>query len=113
MAQIEASSGGGGGKRRGVKYLVDTSPNMTTLPPEYVLPVQPPPASGGDGEIPVIDLSGLDGPIERRRLTVETISSACADWGFFRIFHILETLEAFNDMGMAGNFPQVQREFNE
>ncbi|GMP77770.1 hypothetical protein CsSME_00033933 [Camellia sinensis var. sinensis] len=28
-------------------------------------------------------------------------------------FHILETLEAFNDMGMAGNFPQVQREFNE
>ncbi|GMP60736.1 hypothetical protein CsSME_00023476 [Camellia sinensis var. sinensis] len=22
-------------------------------------------------------------------------------------FHILETLEAFNDMGMAGNFPQV------
>ncbi|CAL5394374.1 unnamed protein product [Camellia sinensis] len=87
MAQIEASSCGGGGKTRGVKYLVDTSPNMTTLPPEYALPVPPPPASGGDGEIPVIDLSGLDGPIERRRLTVETISSACADWGFFRIIN--------------------------
>ncbi|CAL5336621.1 unnamed protein product [Camellia sinensis] len=74
-------------QEEGVKYLVDATPNMTTLPPEYVLPVPPPPASGGNGEIPVIDLSGLDGPIERRRLTVEAISSACADWGFFRIIN--------------------------
>ncbi|KAL6975745.1 hypothetical protein U1Q18_024538 [Sarracenia purpurea var. burkii] len=75
-----------GGYRKGVKHLVETAPNMRVLPPEYVLPLPPAdviPVDGG--AIPVVDLSGLGGPTEQRMSTVQVISSACADWGFFRV----------------------------
>ncbi|GMP55699.1 hypothetical protein CsSME_00020443 [Camellia sinensis var. sinensis] len=34
-------------------------------------------------------------------------------WDEWWRIHILEALEAFSDMGMAGNFLQADREFNE
>ncbi|KAH7844906.1 hypothetical protein Vadar_032893 [Vaccinium darrowii] len=75
--------------RKGVKYLVDTTPYMRVLPEEYVLPLQPKinRMSAGSAAIPVIDLSGLDGPVERRMMTAEAIASACAEWGFFRVIN--------------------------
>ena len=72
--------------KKGVKYLVDTVPNMRELPPEYVLALPPEnPIIASHDAIPVIDLSGLDGSIECRMMTVEAIASACAHWGFFRV----------------------------
>ncbi|CAA0816096.1 2-oxoglutarate (2OG) and Fe(II)-dependent oxygenase superfamily protein [Striga hermonthica] len=74
--------------KKGVKYLVETSPEMTSLPPEYVLPqLQEDPLSASTAEVPVIDLSGLDGPPHLRLSTVKAISSACELWGFFRIIN--------------------------
>ncbi|GER53260.1 2-oxoglutarate (2OG) and Fe(II)-dependent oxygenase superfamily protein [Striga asiatica] len=73
--------------KKGVKYLVETSPEMTSLPPEYVLPLQEDPLSAATAEVPVIDLSGLDGPRHLRLSTVKAISSACELWGFFRIIN--------------------------
>ncbi|PSS14444.1 Protein DOWNY MILDEW RESISTANCE like [Actinidia chinensis var. chinensis] len=74
--------------KKGVKYLVDTVPNMRELPPEYVLALPPEnPIIASHDAIPVIDLSGLDGSIECRMMTVEAIASACAHWGFFRIIN--------------------------
>ncbi|KAG5551841.1 hypothetical protein RHGRI_010070 [Rhododendron griersonianum] len=79
---------GCGDRRKGVKYLVDTTPCMRVLPEEYVLPLQPEKMiSSSRVAIPVIDLSGLDGSIGRRSMTVEAIGSACAHWGFFRIIN--------------------------
>lgn len=77
---------GRGDRKKGVKYLVDTTSCMRVLPEEYVLPLQPEkliPSSRV--AIPVIDLSGLDGSIGRRLMTVEAIGSACAHWGCFRV----------------------------
>ncbi|XP_059285041.1 protein DOWNY MILDEW RESISTANCE 6-like [Lycium ferocissimum] len=73
--------------RKGVKYLVDNSKDMKMLPPEYVLPLpeKERPSLAIHGSIPVIDLSGLYGPVEQRLSTIHAISSACAEWGFFRV----------------------------
>ncbi|KAL2476792.1 2-oxoglutarate (2OG) and Fe(II)-dependent oxygenase superfamily protein [Abeliophyllum distichum] len=73
--------------RKGVKFLIDTAPDMKMLPSEFVLPLLRNPLSVLHAEIPVIDLSGLDGPVQRRVSTIRDISSACADWGFFRIIN--------------------------
>ncbi|KAL2476788.1 2-oxoglutarate (2OG) and Fe(II)-dependent oxygenase superfamily protein [Abeliophyllum distichum] len=73
--------------RKGVKFLIDTAPDMKKLPSEFVLPLLSNPLSVLHAEIPVIDLSGLDGPVQRRVSTIRDISSACADWGFFRIIN--------------------------
>ncbi|XP_015160641.1 flavonol synthase/flavanone 3-hydroxylase-like [Solanum tuberosum] len=73
--------------KKGVKYLVDNSKNMKMLPLEFVLPIPEGerPSLAIDGSIPVIDLSGLNGPVEQRLSTIHAISSACALWGFFRV----------------------------
>lgn len=71
--------------RKGVKFLIDTEPDMKKLPSEFALPLLRNPLSVVHAEIPVIDLSGLDGPVQRRVSTIRDISSACADWGFFRV----------------------------
>ncbi|XP_049415061.1 2-oxoglutarate-dependent dioxygenase 19-like [Solanum stenotomum] len=73
--------------KKGVKYLVDNSKNMKVLPSQFVLPIPEGerPSLAIDGSIPVIDLSGLNGPVEQRLSTIHAISSACALWGFFRV----------------------------
>lgn len=70
---------------KGVKYLVDTSPNMIEIPPEFVLPPSLSPSfPAGQTPIPIIDLHHLNGPPESRAKVVNAIGSACADWGLFR-----------------------------
>ncbi|KAA8524489.1 hypothetical protein F0562_010912 [Nyssa sinensis] len=96
---------GGGECRKGVKYLVDAAPNMRTLPSEYIMPQPLIPSSVNAAPIPIVDLSGLDGAVERRMIAVQAISSACAEWGFFRIINhgidislmdeMLETVKGF------------------
>ncbi|XP_009785264.1 protein DOWNY MILDEW RESISTANCE 6-like [Nicotiana sylvestris] len=73
--------------RKGVKYLIDNSKDMKILPPEFVLPLPEAerPSLAICGSIPVIDLSGLNGTVEQRLSTIHAISSACAEWGFFRV----------------------------
>ncbi|OIT38973.1 PREDICTED: protein DOWNY MILDEW RESISTANCE 6-like [Nicotiana attenuata] len=74
--------------RKGVKYLIDNSKDdMKILPPEFVLPLPEAerPSLAICGSIPVIDLSGLNGTVEQRLATIHAISSACAEWGFFRV----------------------------
>nr|XP_016449244.1 PREDICTED: protein DOWNY MILDEW RESISTANCE 6-like [Nicotiana tabacum] len=73
--------------RKGVKYLIDNSKDMKILPPEFVLPLPEAesPSLAICGSIPVIDLSGLNGPVEQRLATIHAISSASAEWGFFRV----------------------------
>ncbi|XP_004243300.1 2-oxoglutarate-dependent dioxygenase 19 [Solanum lycopersicum] len=74
--------------KKGVKYLVDNSKNMKMVPLEFVLPIPEGerPSMAIDGSIPVIDMSGLNGPVVQQRLsTIHAISSACAEWGFFRV----------------------------
>ncbi|KAI3457278.1 hypothetical protein Pfo_013941 [Paulownia fortunei] len=73
--------------KQGVKNLVDTAPELKKLPSEFVLQLERNPLSAIHAEIPVIDLSGLNGPSECRISTVKAISSACALWGFFRIIN--------------------------
>ncbi|KAJ8543474.1 hypothetical protein K7X08_005997 [Anisodus acutangulus] len=73
--------------KKGVKYLVDNSKDMKMLPPEFVLPLPESerPSLVIHGCIPLIDLSGLNGTVEQRLSTIHAISSACAEWGFFRV----------------------------
>lgn len=78
--------------KRGVKYLVETTPNLQNLPSAYVLPLPISPLSVSDDSIPVIDLSGLSRPNEQRVLTIRAIVSACADWGFFRVRNAIHFL---------------------
>ncbi|KAH0744822.1 hypothetical protein KY290_032815 [Solanum tuberosum] len=57
------------------------------LPSQFVLPIPEGerPSLAIDGSIPDIDMSGLNGPDEQRLSTIHAISSACAQWGFFRV----------------------------
>ncbi|XP_055823566.1 protein DOWNY MILDEW RESISTANCE 6-like [Solanum dulcamara] len=73
--------------KKGVKYLVDNSKDMKMVPSEFVLPIPEgeKPSLAIDGDIPVIDLSGLNGPVEQRLSTIRALSSACDEWGFFRV----------------------------
>ncbi|MCD7446277.1 hypothetical protein HAX54_000087 [Datura stramonium] len=74
-------------QKKGVKHLVDNSKDMKMLPAEFILalPEAERPSLAIHGSIPVIDLSGLNGSIEQRLSTIHAISSACAEWGFFRV----------------------------
>lgn len=70
---------------KGVKYLVDTRPNMVEIPPELVLPPSLRPSlPAARVPIPIIDLRQLNGSPESRAEVVKAIGSACADWGFFQ-----------------------------
>jgi len=73
--------------KKGEKYLVDNSKDMKMLPSQFVLPIPEGerPSLAIDGSIPDIDMSGLNGPDEQRLSTIHAISSACAQWGFFRV----------------------------
>ncbi|KAL3647159.1 hypothetical protein CASFOL_008127 [Castilleja foliolosa] len=73
--------------KKGVKNLVETSPQMIKLPSKYVQHLDTNPLSTGFVEVPVIDLSGLNGPSHVRASTIKAISSACEHWGFFRIIN--------------------------
>lgn len=75
----------GGEYQKGVKYLVDNSQKMLKLPSQYVLSLPKNPPTVSRASIPTIDLSGLDGAIENRRSIIQLMSSACSEWGFFRV----------------------------
>ncbi|KAG8479984.1 hypothetical protein CXB51_025027 [Gossypium anomalum] len=60
------------------------------IPDRYVKPLSDRPSSNrpenGDSNIPIIDLTGLtDDETELSRSTMDQISSACRDWGFFQV----------------------------
>lgn len=57
------------------------------LPPSYIRPddEKPQDAQLVELEIPIIDLSGLFD--ERRRKTMDEISDACREWGFFQVIN--------------------------
>lgn len=74
--------------RKGVKFLVDTAPKMKKLPSEFLLKLERNPLSVSYSDIPVIDLSQLSRPVGCRVSCIEAISSACAQWGFFRVSSI-------------------------
>ncbi|KAM3222018.1 protein DOWNY MILDEW RESISTANCE 6 isoform X1 [Capsicum annuum] len=86
--------------QKGVKYLVDNSNDMKILPSEFVLPIPEAerPLLASHGFIPAIDLSGLDGPIEQRVSTIHAISSACAQWGFFRVTNHCINISIMDEM---------------
>ncbi|XP_068644424.1 flavanone 3-dioxygenase 2-like [Aristolochia californica] len=91
--------------KKGVKHLVDTRPNLKTIPPQYILPVALRPLSVSPSPLPVVDLSGLHGAPASRELTVRHIKLTCQEWGFFRIVNhgvrdslteeMMRTVEAF------------------
>ncbi|KAK6918956.1 Non-hem dioxygenase N-terminal domain [Dillenia turbinata] len=73
-------------RTKGVKYLVDGTPNLVSLPLLYALPSPKCPKPATDASIPVIDLSGLNGSDDQKRsLTIKEIGSACEEWGFFQV----------------------------
>ncbi|KAK8334510.1 hypothetical protein V6Z11_A10G282900 [Gossypium hirsutum] len=66
---------------------------LPMIPDRYVKPLSDRPSSNrpengenGDANIPIIDLTGLtDDKTELSRSTMDRISSACRDWGFFQV----------------------------
>lgn len=66
---------------------------LSMIPDRYVKPLSDRPSSNqpenggnGDANIPIIDLTGLtDDETELSRSTMDQISSACKDWGFFQV----------------------------
>lgn len=75
--------------KKGVKNAIETSPDMTKLPSEFVLPLEANPLFSYPAQVPLIDLTALDGPSDRRISTVEAIKSACQIWGFFMVSYEL------------------------
>ncbi|KAL5721037.1 Jasmonate-induced oxygenase 2 [Ranunculus cassubicifolius] len=59
------------------------------IPPRYIKPVSQRPkleiTVGEVDNIPIIDFSGLNGDLETRENTLQQISVACREWGFFQI----------------------------
>lgn len=102
----------GGEYQKGVKYLVDNSQKMQILPSQYVLSLPKNPLTAvSRASIPTIDLSGLDGAIENRRSSIiQLMSTACSEWGFFRIINhdldislmekMLEAVKEFFDLSL-------------
>ncbi|EFJ35224.1 oxidoreductase [Selaginella moellendorffii] len=64
---------------------------LKEVPPSYIRPVSERPFLdkqihlGDDGSIPVIDFSGLED--HRREDTMDQISRACEEWGFFQLIN--------------------------
>ncbi|GFP89533.1 protein srg1 [Phtheirospermum japonicum] len=78
---------------------------MSKLPSEFVQQLETNPLSASFAEVPVIDLSGLNGPSEVRASTIKAISSACELWGFFRIInHGIKMSLIEEMMSVAGEF---------
>ncbi|KAH6827137.1 hypothetical protein C2S53_014629 [Perilla frutescens var. hirtella] len=73
--------------KKGVKNLMESSPKLKKLPPQFVLPLETNPLSVNYAEIPIIDLSGLNGASHTRVSTVKAIASACQHWGIFTIIN--------------------------
>ncbi|KAJ8617898.1 hypothetical protein MRB53_014084 [Persea americana] len=61
-----------------VKHMLDTVPEIQSIPPEFILPAEKRPSSVHQGSIP--DLSGLDGSDSERMWAIQEISSACKEW---------------------------------
>lgn len=70
--------------QKGVKYLVDNSQKMLKLPSQYVLSLPKNPLTVSRASIPTIDLSGLAGAVQNRRYIIQSMSTACSEWGFLR-----------------------------
>ncbi|XP_059664580.1 protein DOWNY MILDEW RESISTANCE 6-like [Cornus florida] len=97
--------------KKGVKYLTDMLPNLTKLPSQYVLPLTTNPLAVNNASIPIIDLSGLNGPAESRKITIQAIDSACAEWGIFRVVNhgikislmeeMVEVVEGFFNLSLG------------
>ncbi|MQL99777.1 hypothetical protein Taro_032506 [Colocasia esculenta] len=68
----------------GVKHLMETFPDLQTIPPHYVLPEALLAKPVAEAQLPLIDLSGLEDGSQCRAFTVQAISSACSEWGVFR-----------------------------
>ncbi|KAG6419529.1 hypothetical protein SASPL_121751 [Salvia splendens] len=71
--------------KKGVKNLVETMPKLNKLPSDFILPLERNPLSVNYAQIPIIDISGLNGASETRDSTIGAIASACRDWGIFTI----------------------------
>lgn len=73
---------------------------MPVIPERYVKPVSERPKleiTVGEVNIPVIDLSGLYGDRQTRFSTLNKISVACREWGFFQIVNHGVRPELMND----------------
>ncbi|KAF6153647.1 hypothetical protein GIB67_027514 [Kingdonia uniflora] len=71
-----------------VQSLSDTS--LTEIPDRYIKPPTERPsiyAPDAAINIPIIDLGGLNGDSKLRRKTLDQISKACREWGFFQILN--------------------------
>ncbi|KAF8411241.1 hypothetical protein HHK36_003788 [Tetracentron sinense] len=83
---------------KGVKYLVDTASNLHSIPSEYILPLSLCPLPVCNASIPVVDLKDLHGSIDRRASIIQALSSACSEWGFFRIINHGIKISLMDDM---------------
>ncbi|XP_038980892.1 probable 2-oxoglutarate-dependent dioxygenase At5g05600 [Phoenix dactylifera] len=85
---------------------------LTEIPARYVKPPSDRPGAVSflDGpeqglKIPVIDLGGLVGDSGERQATVQAISDACKEWGFFQVVNHGVSLD------LAGRMKKVWMEF--
>ncbi|XP_051129472.1 1-aminocyclopropane-1-carboxylate oxidase homolog 1-like [Andrographis paniculata] len=70
--------------KAGVKGLVDSG--IQTVPRIFIRPPEDragDPIQGGDWEVPVIDLTGIES--DRRRKIVSDVGEASREWGFFQV----------------------------
>ncbi|XP_051129483.1 1-aminocyclopropane-1-carboxylate oxidase homolog 1-like [Andrographis paniculata] len=70
--------------KAGVKGLVDSG--IRTVPRIFIRPPEDragDPIQGGDAEVPVIDLAGIES--DRRRKIVSDVGEASREWGFFQV----------------------------
>ncbi|KAL3701940.1 hypothetical protein R1sor_019962 [Riccia sorocarpa] len=64
-----------------VQHLVDSG--VKEIPPAYVRPFEERPVDVRTEQIPVVDLSGIDG--KDRQSVRNQVGKACEDWGFFQV----------------------------
>lgn len=83
--------------KKGVKSLVETMPKLNKLPSEFILPLERNPLSVNYAQIPIIDISGLDGASHTRDSIIGAIASACRDWGIFTVSHLALQVQCYLD----------------
>ncbi|KAL5972650.1 hypothetical protein ACLOJK_039455 [Asimina triloba] len=76
-----AEDDGCSSRSKGVKHLMDASPQRRSIPPQFILPLHLRPLPVLEASIPVVDLYGQYGPAQARARIVQDIKSAFQEWG--------------------------------
>eukprot|EP01018_Ginkgo_biloba_P028735 Gb_22186 [translate_table: standard] len=74
---------------KGVTHLAKSG-NLNSVPDKYILPPNKRPSASDiaeDENIPIVDVSDLEGSQQQRLQAIHTVGRACAEWGFFRVIN--------------------------